>query len=56
MRRIATLKFASVFLIAVVCAGLSGQAFAVKRAVMQRSHQAGTFPLAAVESDVPAFA
>ena len=43
MRRIATLKFASVFLIAVVCAGLSGQAFAVKRAVMQRSHRRGHF-------------
>ena len=35
MRRIARLKFASLFLVAVVCAGLSSQAFAVKRARME---------------------
>jgi len=32
-------KFASVFLVAVVCAGLSSQAFAVRHAVMQHSHR-----------------
>ena len=35
MRRIARLKFASLFLVALVCAGLSSQAFAVKRARME---------------------
>ena len=35
VRRIARLKFASLFLVAVVCAGLSSQAFAVKRARME---------------------
>lgn len=35
MRRIGKSKFASLFLVAVVCAGFSGQAFAVKRAMMQ---------------------
>lgn len=37
MRRIARLQFASLFLLALVCTGLTGQAFAVKRAMMQRS-------------------
>ena len=35
MRRIARLKFASLFLVALVCAGLSSQAFGVKRARME---------------------
>lgn len=35
VRRIGKSKFASLFLVAVVCAGFSGQAFAVKRAMMQ---------------------
>ena len=39
MRRIARLKFASLFLLALVCAGLTTPAFAVKRAVGQRSHR-----------------
>ena len=39
MRRNARVKFASVFLVAVVCASLSGRAFAVRHAVMQHSHR-----------------
>jgi len=35
VRRIARLKFASLFLVAAVCVGLSSQAFAVKRARME---------------------
>jgi hypothetical protein len=43
VRRIANLKFAPVLLLALMCAGLSSEAFAVKRAVMQRSHHRGHF-------------
>lgn len=41
MRRIARLQFGSVFFVALVCAALSSQAFAVKRAIMQHSHRRG---------------
>jgi hypothetical protein len=39
VRRIARLKLASVFLIAITCAGLAPQAFAVHHAVMHRRHR-----------------
>ena len=54
MRRIARLKFASLFLVAFVCAGLSGQAFAVKRARME--HHRRHFRWLRLEPHVPAFA
>lgn len=38
LRRTANLKFAAVLLLALVCGGLSGSAFAVRRATVQRTH------------------
>lgn len=43
MKRAAGLQFASVFLVAAMCASLTGEAFAVKRAMLQHSHRRGHF-------------
>ena len=54
MRHFVKFQFAALVVLA-VCAGLPGKAFAVHHATLQHSHRQ-TFPLAALESDVPAFA